>query len=97
MEQRAMPKRDIIERLRDSSYHCVSRDRLAAADEIERLRAELARLRKFGPVNQAVVAERAAILELIESFARSWDQDDVTSWHEAAKRIAVAIKARGET
>jgi hypothetical protein len=53
-----------------------------AADEIERLR-------------EAVAAERAAIVELVESFVRSWDQDDVTSWHEAAKRIAAAIKARG--
>jgi hypothetical protein len=39
-----------------------------AADEIERLRAELAKLRKFGPVNQAGAAERAAILDLIETF-----------------------------
>ena len=60
-----------------------------AAGEIERLRSALAEQRDL------VAAERAAILELVESFVRSWDQDDVTSWHEAAKRIAVAIEARG--
>ena len=60
-----------------------------AAGEIERLRSALAEQRDL------VAAERAAILELVESFVQSWDQDDVTSWHEAAKRIAAAIKARG--
>ena len=61
-----------------------------AAGEIERLRSALAEQRDL------VAAERAAILELVESFVRSWDQDDVTSWHEAAKRIAAGIRARGE-
>jgi hypothetical protein len=46
-------------------------------------------------IANAVRAERAAILELVESFVRSWNQDDVTSWHEAANRIAAAINARG--
>jgi hypothetical protein len=92
---------DIVELLRKAAAtppSCGYEDAMEkAADEIEKLRAEL----KTGVVvtrqalDDAVAAERAAILELIERFARSWDQDDVTSWHEAAKRIAVAIEARG--
>jgi hypothetical protein len=67
-----------------------------AADEIERLRAHAFTLRELDDkIASAVAAERGAILELVESFVRSWDQDDVTSWREAAKRIAAAIKARG--
>jgi hypothetical protein len=73
-------KRDLVERLRQCLkanagvsgvvlYSPVKDDDIReAADEIERLRAELAKLRKFGPVNQAVAAERAAILDLIETF-----------------------------
>jgi hypothetical protein len=76
-----MNKSDIVERLRDAMVEVDYGDRLMAADEIERLR-------------QAVAGERAAILVLVEGFARVWDQDDNTSWHEAAKRIAAAIKAR---
>jgi hypothetical protein len=76
---------DIVEDLHSADPECEpSATKIImgrAADEIERLR-------------QAVAGERAAILVLVEGFARVWDQDDNTSWHEAAKRIAAAIKAR---
>jgi hypothetical protein len=81
---------DIVKRLSLSS----DPEKRAAAIEIERLRAALGQCSKAA--QSAVAAERTAILELVESFARSWDQDNVTSWHEAAQRIAAAIKARGE-
>ena len=82
---------DIVERLRqcDENFELVQE----AADEIERLREYV--LHNLDDRHKAVAGERAAILGLVESFVRSWDQDDVTSWHEAAKRIAAAIKARG--
>jgi hypothetical protein len=77
----AHPMTDIVERLRKylkanasvsgnvELWSPVKDDDIReAADEIEHLRAELANLRKFGPVNQAVAAERAAILDLIETF-----------------------------
>ena len=79
---------DIVERLSLSS----DPEKRDAAVEIERLRAALGQCSKVA--QSAVAAERAAILELAESFARSWDQDDATSWHEAAQSIAAAIKAR---
>ena len=87
--------KDIVARLRAADADPRNWRRMygEAADEIEALRADLDKSAKRAL--SAVHAERAAIVELIESFARSWDQDDVTSWHEAAKRIAVAIKARG--
>jgi hypothetical protein len=83
---------DIVERLRVPGHGMPVM--LEAADEIERLRAHAFTLGELDDkIASAVAAERAAILELVESFVRSWDQDDVTSWHEAAKRIAAAIKA----
>jgi hypothetical protein len=85
---RVTSESDIVERLRqcDENFELVQE----AADEIECLRGH-----NLDDRRKTVAAERAAILELVESYVRSWDQDDVTSWHEAAKRIAAAIKARG--
>ena len=84
---------DIVERLREEASTWDDPLLKDAADEIERLREYV--LHNLDDRHKAVAGERAAILGLVESFVRSWDQDDVTSWHEAAKRIAAAIKARG--
>src|ERR1700757_1854068 len=77
-----------IERLREHKQQSLTLIK-EQQNELEDMRATLDKSAKLALT--AVHAERAAILELVESFVRSWDQDDVTSWHEAAKRIAAAI------
>ena len=56
-------QRDIVARLRDPMLYFGYRDRVIAADEIERLR----KVALAFDAHIAVRAERAAILELIES------------------------------
>ena len=73
-------QRDIVARLRDPMIYFGYGDRAIAADEIERLR-------------EAVRAERAAILELIEAQradAHLYNAD------YALRTVAAAIRARGE-
>ena len=85
---------DIVERLRDPSRRSVGDDDAVmaeAADEIEVLRAEMDQAVKLA--YSAVRAERAAILELIESYhadGHLYDGDYVL------QTIAAAIRARGE-
>jgi hypothetical protein len=85
---------DIMERLRRSGeFECYCEE---AADEIERLRSAgrtadriLADSQEAtkDAVNNAVAAERAAILELLE--------DDSLCFPRQRQAIAAAIKARG--
>ena len=73
-------QRDIVARLRDPMIYFGYGDRVIAADEIERLR-------------EAVRAERAAILELIESARTNghlYDGD------YCLRTVAAAIRVRGE-
>jgi hypothetical protein len=65
-----------------------------AADELEDMHVTLDKSAKLALL--AVHAERAAIMELVESFEREWLKDVATSWHVAAAHIAAAIRARGE-
>jgi hypothetical protein len=57
-----MPKRDIVERLRDGKIDIAYRDRLIAASEIERLRAALREiLFESSTIQQAAAIARAAL------------------------------------
>jgi len=73
-------QRDIVARLRDPMLYFGYGDRVIAADEIERLR-------------EAVRAERAAILELIESARTNGHLYDGVY---CLRTVAAAIRARGE-
>jgi hypothetical protein len=84
---------DIVDRLRarNDIFGAPTYAALEAADEIERLRADLDKSAKLAL--SAVHTERAAILELIEAQradAHLYNAD------YALKTVAAAIRARGE-
>jgi hypothetical protein len=82
-----------IERLREHKQQSLTLIK-EQQNELEDMRATLDKSAKLALL--AVHAERAAILELVESFERAWLKDVATSWHVAAAHIAAAIRARGE-
>ena len=84
-------QRDIVARLRDPMLYFGYGDRVIAADEIERLRKVA--LDFDAHIDRAVRAERAAILELIESARANGHLYDCDY---CLRTVAAAIRARGE-
>ena len=84
-------QRDIVARLRDPMLYFGYGDRVIAADEIERLRKVA--LDFDAHIDRAVRAERAAILEIIESARADAHMYDGAF---CLRAVAAAIRARGE-
>jgi hypothetical protein len=83
---------DIVERLRDPMLYFGYRDRVIAADEIERLRKVA--LAFDAHIDRAVRAEREAILKLIES--KRADYANVYFGDYCLRTVAAAIRTRGD-